>query len=249
MKKKISLFITFMVIALGLGTGTAFGYQVYVDAIDDAGTYAGEAAYATFKDTVWHGNAYGDWYVNTTQDKATSQWTSAQNVYDYMGYHSLTGNWWLLSAGNIWSADKIVGESLLNMHAGTYHITPVQATYLAFQRDTFNWTNPNYYGVYWWSMLITATNVYVDGELQASYTFTLGSETRYSSAEDAFNAVVGSYLDITLAEGGTLTFYIYDVTTVDNGGGLTVEVTMVPEPSTLLLLLLGIPFVVRKFKR
>ena len=71
-------------------------------------------------------------------------------------------------------------------------------------------------------------------------------------------AVSNYYLDLTVPEGGSLTFWIKDFDfsnntgdTIDNFGSLTFEVTPVPEPATILLLslgLIGIPGIRRFIK-
>jgi len=238
--KRLFLILTFLAITTGIGSGAAFAYQIYIDGTDDAGTYAGEQAFVTLM--------YDGGSMPVTTADVSTRWTSQAQVWDYAGSKNVANlNAWIKSAGNIWSSDTTVGESLTGLSAGTYHITPVQATYLAFQRDTFNWSQ--YYGKYWWELKITAKNVFAEGEWRDSYTFTLAGDTNgYDTAELAFDAVLNSYLDVILGDGGTLTFWIYDDGTVDNAGGLTVEITMVPEPSTLLLLLLGVPFVFRKLR-
>jgi hypothetical protein len=234
------ILVMFLFLSVGTGTGLA-GYVVNVDGTDDAGIL-GVDPYVQF-------NYSGGSQVVTTAT-APTRWTSADDVYAYTFNHSVPNGWTLASSGNIWSTtDHIVGESLTGLSAGTYRITPIQATYLAFQRDAFNWTqNPDYYAKSWWEMQIQATNVYINGILEATHPFMLGSSTPYDTAEEAFNAAFGSYLDITLGEGGSLTFWIYDIDTIDNTGGLSVSVNAVPEPATILLLLLGVPFIIRKVR-
>ena len=238
--KKVIAFIMLLALSLGMGTGAAFGYHVDIDATDDAGYYAGEAAYVQFNNS----NPGGVSVPITTADVVT-RWTSAQQVIDYAANHGIA--WTKLdSAGNIWSTDKIVGDTLAGL-SGTQRITPAQSTYLAFQRDTFGWST--YYPGYWWELKITATNVWVNGVLMPSYTFTLGNTTGYNTAQLAFDAAAQDYLDVTFGDGGgSLTFWIYDEGVIDNAGGLSVDVTAVPEPSTLLLLLLGVPFIIRKVR-
>ena len=232
----------FLFLSVGTGTGLA-GYVVNVDGTDDAGIL-GLDPYAQF-------NYTGGSQVVTTAT-APTKWTSADDVYAYTFNHSVPNGWSLAASGNIWSTtDHIVGESLTGLSAGTYRITPVQATYLAFQRDTFNWTyNPNYYAKSWWEMQVQAKKLYINGVYYDEYDFMLGSSNTFNTAEEAFTAALGSYLDITLADGGSLTFWIYDTNSVDNTGGLSANIDMVPvpEPSTLLLLLLGVPFIIRKVR-
>ena len=111
-------------------------------------------------------------------------------------------NWLLSSAGNIWSSsDLSVGESLTNLDAGTYRITPVSGGY---ERDTFvGWSS--FYGEWWWELHIRLQK---DNIIYQDYK--LGSSDPFNSELDAFNAVNGSYIDIPVMEGGSLSFWIWD---------------------------------------
>ena len=227
MRRIFSLTIL-LVIIFGL-TVTTYAIQMTVDAIDDAGQFAGQGAYLKFVDSS------GVTLTPITTAEVSNQWTSSYDVYSYATSNNIPGPWFLQSAGNIWSSDTIVGDLFTAPHAGVYRISAVDG---AFTYDSFNWSD-----VAWkwlWQLQIYA----VRGD-----NYTLGSQDLYDSAAVALGANLGKYMDITLAEGGELIFWIADGrldgdpserNTIDNSGSLTFDVTEipmpVPEPTTMLLL-------------
>jgi len=224
--RKSFLIVSLVLLSLIMATGFAFGTLITLDAIEDAGQSPGQVAYIQFQPSG----------LTVTTANVATQWISKGEVYSYASSKGISGSKWsLTSAGNIWSPDFTVGESWSSTHAGTYRITPVGG---AFERDYFGWSTDS--GKWWWEMEIQAHNVYENGIIVNYYDYVLGSSMSYSSALDAWNAVQGSFLDINLAEGGWLNFWIYDVNTIDNLGNISVNVTPVPEPSTMLLLSLSL---------
>ena len=211
--------LTGMVVLLmvGIFAGSAPAASITLDAIDDAGLFPGQGAYIMFQ-------------PGNISVAPPAQWTSAQQVYDY-AYNEAIINWTSVeSAGNIWSADQIVGESLTGLHAGTYRITPVAG---AYRYDRFGWSSAT--DQMWrWEMHIQAVN---NG---SAVDYLLGSTTPQTTQLDAFNAISGSYLDIAMVEGGALHFWIWDTNSIDNAGSLTANVASVPEPAAFLLLGLGL---------
>ena len=218
--RKSFLIVSVVFICLVMATGFAFGDLITLDAIDDAGQYPGQSAYLSFQP---------NGPIVTTGDVAT-KWTSAQQVYDYADSKNISSGWSLESVGNIWSTDLIVGESLSGLHAGVYRISPAGG---AYQYDSFGWSIPSDQA--WrWEMHIQAING------QAINDYTLGVVSPFLTAGDAFAAVSGTYLDISMIEGGSLSFWIWDINSIDNSGGLSVNVSPVPEPATMLLLSLSL---------
>jgi hypothetical protein len=236
-KKTILLIASLLFI--GMSANFVFGYSIDLNAIDDAGKAPGWEAYVKFNDSL-DGNAENG-----------PVWVTAQDVYDYAEKEEVPSPWILESGGNIWSQDDIIiGESLLNLHAGTYRIAPLDGTYQSVARDAFGWSDSTK-GLWWWEMEIQARNVYVNGQHEDYWDYKLGSSNPYTSAQAAFDAAINDYVDITMAEGGSLIFWIFDTNSIDNTGGLSASISAIPVPSTILLLSSGmllLPYF-RKLKR
>jgi hypothetical protein len=233
----------FVISLVGVLQSPAFGFPMTIDAIDDAGQEAGQPAYVQFVV-----DPSGVTLTTITTVKVPSRWTSSTEVKSYAGdpQNNIPGAWFLQSAGNIWSSDTIVGDPFTADHAGVYRISPVEG---AFQYDSFIWSGVA--GKWLWQL-----QIYAVGDVN----YTLGSDVLYDTAALALKANLGKYIDITLAEGGELIFWIADGkldgnpserNTIDNSGSLTFDVATapIPEPSTLILVGTGLFFLARRFRR
>jgi len=219
----------FVLVSMGMERGLAFGTLFTLDAREDAGEYPGQGAYLRFVDNQNVNN------VLLTVAPTDPPFVSGSDVLNYASSKGLS-NWLLTSAGNIWSSDLIVGESLSGLHAGIYRVSPVEGAYMY---DSFGW-NQTYKDKYWWELHIKASNgIY----------YMLGSFDGKTSAHSAFQAVQGSFIDIPLAEGSSLSFWLWDWNSIDNSGGLSFSVTPIPEPSTLTLLGIGMLFLIRRIRK
>lgn len=233
--KYFLLIIMFGLVSLGIEKGAAFGTPITLDAIEDAGLYLGQGAYLRFVYST------GQHVVPATDP----QWTSSQQVYAYAVNNNIPGPWVLESAGNIWSSDLIVGESLSGLHAGIYRVSPASGAYMY---DSFGW-NDTYKDKYWWELHIKATLAYQNGQIVDNLYYMLGSFDGKTSADLALQAVLGTFIDISLAEGGSLNFWVWDWNSIDNSGSLSFNVTLIPEPSTFVLLTIGLPFLIWRIRR
>lgn len=233
----IALFVVSLTGVLG---SPAFGIQMTIDAVDDAGQLARQVAYLKFVDS------FGETLTTITTDEVSNRWTSSSEVKSYADdpKNNIPGPWFLQSAGNIWSSDTIVGDPFTAPHAGVYRISPVDG---AFTYDSFNWSNVA--DKWLWQL-----QIYVVGGAN----YTLGSDGLYDKGYLALGANLGEYIDITLDKGKELIFWIADGrldgdpserNTIDNSGSLTFNVVLIPEPSTLILAVTGLFFLARRFRK
>ena len=224
--KKIVLLVMSTFLSMGMVTGLAFGTLITLtlDAKEDAGQSPGHSAYVRFVAENDVNNV-----LHTVLPTTVLPFTAA-SYYNYASDQGIS-NWLLESVGNIWSSDQVIGEFLTGLHAGYYRMSPLGG---AYQYDSFGWSaDPN--DQKWrWEMHIQAINGLDVND------YILGSTNPFDTADDAFNAASGSYHDINIAEGGSLRFWIWDVNSIDNSGWLSINVTALPEPATILLLGLGL---------
>ena len=233
----------FAIAFMGVLQSPALGIQI--NAIDDAGQYAGQDAYLKFVDS--SGGEYPitpDTVINPPPYTVPNQWISRDPVDQFASDHGIPGGWFLQSAGNIWSSDPIVGNPFTAPHAGVYRISAMGG---AFQYDSFDWSGVA--GKWLWQL-----QIYAIGDVN----YTLGSDVLYDTEEKALEKWFGKYIDITLAEGGELIFWIADGrldgrpserNTIDNSGSLTFDVVLIPEPSTFILAGTGLLFLSRYFRK
>jgi hypothetical protein len=240
--KKYLMSLMFVFICLGMARGLAYGTLINLNGIADAGLYPGEPAFARYvSDSDPNTILYN---YNLTNNPPDPKPQSASDVYNFAYYNAKISNWELQSAGDIWSNDTIVGESLTNLPAGTYRITPVGGAYMY---DSWDWTT-QYAKLYWWELQIQAQKIVNGIPVYFDYPI-LGSTQGKTSALEAFQDVQNQFLDITLTEGWSLYFWIYDTNSIDNSGELSFNVTPVPEPSTLILLTLGLSLLLWRFRK
>lgn len=240
--KKYLFIMMFIFVSMGIERGLAFGELITLDAIENAGLYPGQEAYLRFVDEKNVNN------VLLNVSPTDPQFTSASDVFTYA--KGISG-WLLDSAGNIWSAEKVVGKSLSDLPVGIYKVSAVGGAYMY---NSFGW-NDAYKDKYWWELHIKAHLAYQDGQIVDEAYYMLGSLDGKTSADLALQAVQGNQIEIPIAEGGSLSFWIWDWNSIDNSGSLSFNVAddpgipTVPEPSTFLLLVPGLVFLIRRIKR
>ncbi len=221
----------------------AHATQYTIDAVSDAGSSPGQPDIVDF--LLSNGST-----VNVPS--TASPFVNANSVFSYAANsaNDITPGWTLQSAGNIWnSSATTVGVTTQQLAAGTYQVSVAGG---AFTYDSFNWSNsPDYYQQWLWFLNIGSdVPVTVNGVTSQSYnSYTLGSTTLYSSSGAAFLANQNASIDITLANQGYLTFWIYDTDSIDNAGSLQVNLAAVPLPSSLLLLITGVPVLMPRIRQ
>ncbi len=93
-----------------------------------------------------------------------------------------------------------------------------------------------------WELHVQALRAIKDGQVVDYLDYLLGSGNSYDSEAESLNAWQGGFIDIPLAQNGSLIFWIYDINAIDNAGSLSfniANISPVPEPSTLMLLAAG----------
>jgi hypothetical protein len=205
--------------SLGITDRFVYGYAITLDAVEDAGFYPGQEAYLRFT------GSFGQLDVPATG----TQWTTKQEFYQYAS-ENIPGDWLVESAGNIWSTtDTTVGETLDGLPAGIYHISNIAGS---FQYDSFGWS-PFAYQSLW------VIDIRAQWDNTDQY-YTLG----------IFDPSIGSFsgisLDVPLGGTGSLSFWIKDKNSIDNSGSLMFDVARIPEPSSLILLSIGLAFLARR---
>lgn len=226
----------FVIVFLGIVKGSAFGFPMTINAINDAGESPEQDIYVKFVYDVDKKE------LPVTTSDVLQPWTLAQEVLDYAKSKKIT-DWQLESAGNIWSSDKIVGDSLTNLHAGIYRVSVADGAFMYDSFSTYPGEWSNYAGLYWWQLHIQSSML-ADPVI-------LGDTKGFSSAQSALANSSLKYLDIPVNEGGSLNFWIWDWNSIDNSGSLTFDVATapIPEPSTLILTGTGLFFLVRRLRR
>ncbi len=216
--------------SLGITDRFVYSYTITLDAVEDAGLYPGQDAFVRFVDKLNSNNVW----LNVSQTNQHVPFTSKEEVTTFANNNNLNnrGDWLLNSAGNIWSSDTTVGETLDGLPAGIYRIANLAGS---FQYDSFGWSQYAYQSL--WVIDIRAE---WDNAVQD---YTLGT----------FDPLIGSLsgisFDIPLGGLGSLSFWIPDWNSIDNSGRLTFNVTRIPEPSTLMLLSIGLAFLARRRRR
>jgi hypothetical protein len=267
--KKYLFLASLILLCLAPGIVSAYSIQITIDGKDDAGIYPGQnPIFTRFVETNNSQNVLREMFSADAQLTYATQLPSysPQNAY-YYAWQQEISNWTLESAGNIWSADSTVGESLSGLSAGTYRITPTSGAYM-YVDDAFEWGG-GYQHKYWWKVFVIATDNagynhdnpgdargYILGpggaeELDISsllatpaaydwYIQHADFSGAYDNPTGAFGAVQNLHLDISLEEGGALYFWIWDWNSIDNSGSISLNVASVPESSTFILLAIGL---------
>jgi hypothetical protein len=231
--KKYLMMILFVLLSLGVTNGLAYGTLITLDAIKDAGLSPGQTPYLRFVDNssgevLYDAAQYSDFLtINPTR------WPSSKEVIAFANTKANWGTAWRLeSVGDFWSPGKNVGVTLDGLNAGNYRISDLIGF---FQYDSFEWGSPDDQQPLW-KMMIRSQWVGNAGR-PVTNEYTLGP---YSPSVGSLSSI---HLDIPLEEGGSLSFWIPDWNSIDNSGSISFNV---PEPSTFLLLTIGIALLIRR---
>ncbi len=223
----------FTVYAVANG-GTAYNQTPFVQFVLDSNPGTILASNGTILGQV--GTPFNSWTI-ATGSNSVEKYTTVTNPIN---------NWTLQSAGNVWNSSSPIYVTTGALAAGTYRISPTLGTN-TFMYDFWDWSSSAIEGHYGWLMQITDNhgNHYTLGNGSGGWAATDTNEA------NLINSIRSLYLDLTVTAGTQLYFWIYDVNALDNEGSLSVNVASVPLPSSLLLVLGGLPamalFRVRRF--
>jgi hypothetical protein len=225
------------IVAFGLVCGIfvycpAHATYYTVSALGDAGIVYGQPDYASLTGTI---SGVPTTFIIPSTTPINNK-TDVQNIAALLGMSA----WTLNSAGNIYDPAKTnIGVTTGPLAAGTYRISVATDAASAFTYDSFDWTATYYNRYLWFLQIMSYTTVSGLGVYQS---YTLGTDTLYSSLNDAWNGNKTLSTTVTLAgPNPALFFWIYDVNSLDNLGSLRFNVEVVPLPSSLLLALAGLP--------
>lgn len=218
----------------------AFATSYTLDSVADAGEYPGQGDYTQF---IWSTPTSNGIFEVPSGTPHTSL-DSASDIIAYADAHLPVGSTWSLkSAGDIWNGQGTIGTAVM-LPAGTWRIS-VDSLSRAFSYDGYNWSEDA--GKWLWFLNIRSLYINTLGQSVENYV-TLGSSTRYDTEAAAFQASTDGYIDITLMDPGSLSFWIWDNNSIDNIGSITFDITAVPLPSTFLLLLAGLPLMLPRIR-
>jgi hypothetical protein len=210
-KYLLLLLIAFLLVTSGNNRACAVQYDVFLDAKDDAGPTYNIDAYARFVDRA-SGAGLGPLNLNNAPAGA-----------DQIKKVAPDADWQLQSAGNIWSTDTIVGDSI-HLNPGSYQIWAVGGSFLydSFSDPTWStqWNTPPQWDVF---MHVP----FGDYEFGPFMPASVPGNTSL-------------HYDLTLTDATDLWFWIKDWNSIDNSGGLKLSIVSVPEPSPLILLAAGL---------
>ncbi len=119
------------------------------------------------------------------------------------------------------AVNDVFNPVVYNFSPGTYEITPIEYPY---EYETWSawavWDEQRWMNVFFFS----APEL---GEV-------MGNDwTKYNSPSEAFAASAGAFFSLSYAQ--DVSFYIRDTPITDNRGGISLNVSPVPEPATMLL--------------
>lgn len=176
---------------------------------------------------VWN-NTNSTYYSQWKYDGSTSlQWGSLNELVTDLNTQGF--DWWLESGGDPFNSPASEIWKSVSLAKGTYTIS------LADSSSAYNLID--YWGGNMWNAYVQIWAEYDDSFNFGDGLLNFNSE---NNALDYYNLYVDGMV-IDLQQDTELFFYINDTNSIDNSGSVTldIETTPVPEPSTVVLLALG----------
>lgn len=222
--------------AMFFTTFTARAVTVSLDAVDNAGWYAEDLSQSYL--TLMDGNNNVAWSYNGSNLLWTDFSGMVADLSDgYIGSSSggsYLGPYTILSGGDVFGSSPTSPIwTSLSLSAGRYEISldPSSRAY-----NLLGYIDPNYSGGNLW-------NAYVQMWTSDGQDLAFGSgSTIFGSEADTLSYYFNpsNNISLNLAGNADLYFYINDYNSLDNIGNVTLNISSVPLPSSLLLLCTGI---------
>ena len=196
---------------------------VTLDSVTNAGYWAEDlsSSYLNVKNLT-DSNYYYQWRYGSTD---ALRWNNMDELVADLNTQGFS--WWLESGGDPFSNTSDQIWTSVFLEKGLYEVS------LAPDSQAYN--REDYWGNDAWNAYVQMWTDYGDSFNFGEGTYTYGSE---QDTLQFYNASVDG-MTITLTEDTNLNFYINDYNSIDNSGGVTLNVAVVPEPGQVALFIAG----------
>ena len=196
---------------------------VTLDGVANAGYWADDlsSSYLNVKNLT-DSSYYYQWRYGGTD---TLRWNNMDDLVTDLNSQGFS--WWLESGGDPFSNTSDPIWTSVYLQKGVYEVSLAQ--------DSAAYNRMGYWGDDHWNAYVQMWTDYGD-----SFNYGEGSYTYYSEQDTLhfYNASVDG-MTITLTEDTNLNLYINDFNSIDNSGGVRLNVSVVPEPGQVALFIAG----------
>ena len=228
MLKKSTIILLAIILSMTISVSSSIATLITLDGVDNAVLWSEDKTkpYLNVWD-VTNNNYYYQWKYG---DSTNLQWSNMDALTSHLYAESNQNglNWWLESGGDPFNPVTPIWKSIYLLQ-GTYEIS------LADSSAAYNLID--YWGGDQW-------NAYVQIQTEHGDSFNFGDGSLNFNSENDTLTYYNLYVDgmvIDLLQDTEMYLYINDGNSIDNSGSVTlnIESTPVPEPSTVVLLALG----------
>lgn len=217
--------ITILVLVLMLiSIPCSYAYKITLDGISNATWWSADKTktYLNVRN-VTDSNYYYQWQYDGS---TPLQWSNIGNMIADLNTKGF--DWWLESGGDPFNDPSAVIWKSLYLKKGLYEIN------LTYDSRAYNLMD--YWGDNMWNAYVQIWAGYGD-----SFNFGEGFTT-FGTENDALSYYRTNVngMRFSLSQDTDLYFYINDYNSIDNSGSVSLDISAVPEPSTVLLLGMGI---------
>ena len=247
---------TVMMLACLIAATPAKAITVDLDGVANAGWSLGDlnTTYLNIRNPDVENSYYYKWKYDVSAGALSVPWSDLDALVSDLsdgtlnndGSNTSIGNWHLESGGDVFSAPQDPIWKSISLTKGVYDLS------LASDSGAYNLVD--YWGGNSWNAYVQIWADYGD-----SFSFGDGNNVLFDTSEAAALSYYHNNVDgfqIYLAQIANVYFYINDYNSVDNSGGISLDIqantTPVPEPATLVLMgsgLVAMGFRMRRLKR